>query len=87
MLLERIDQWERQIREEGRQEGRQQALQEARQEALAEFLLQLLDFKFGTLSPEIEEQVRAADSSRLLEWSTRILRAEHLEDVFGSGRE
>ena len=79
MLLERIDQWESQIREEGRQEGRQQAR--------AELLLQQLDFKFGTLSPEIEEQVRAADSSRLLEWSTRILRAEHLEDVFGSGRE
>lgn len=70
MLAERIDSWNRQIREEGRQEGE------------ARMLLQLLRVKFGPLAPEIEERVRSADADRLLEWSERVLIAERLQDVF-----
>lgn len=87
MLAERIDQWNRQIRQEGLQEGLQKGLQkglqEGRLEGRAEVLLRQLSLKFGPLSPEAEERVRAADSDRLLEWSERILTAEHLPDVFG----
>jgi hypothetical protein len=75
MLAERIDRWNRQIREEGRQEGRQEG------EALV--VLRLLRLKFGPLAPEVEEQVRSADAARLLSWSERVLTAERLQDVFG----
>ena len=83
MLAERIDQWNREIREEGRQEGLEKGLEKGQQKGRAEVLLRLLSLKFGALSPEIEERVRLADSDRLLEWSERILTAERLEDVFG----
>ncbi len=78
MLAESIDRWNRQIREEGREEGRQ----EGRQEGEARVLLRLLRLKFGSLAPEIEERVLSTDADRLLEWSERVLTAEHLEDVF-----
>jgi predicted transposase/invertase (TIGR01784 family) len=84
MLAESIDQWNRQIREEGIQVGRQEGRQEGRREGEARVLLRQLGLKFGPLSPEIEERVRAADSERLLEWSERILAAERLEDVLGA---
>ena len=78
VLLENIDRWNRELREEGRQEGRA----EGRQEAAAQMLLRQLRLKFGPLAPEAEERVRSTDADRLLEWSERILSAEHLQEVF-----
>jgi predicted transposase/invertase (TIGR01784 family) len=75
MLLDSIDRWTRETREEGRQEGRQ--------EGEARMLLRLLRLKFGSLAPEVEERVRSTDADRLLEWSERVLTAERLEDVLG----
>ena len=75
MLLDSIDRWTRETREEGRQEGRQ--------EGEARILLRLLRMKFGSLAPEAEERVRSTDADRLLEWSDRVLTAERLEDVLG----
>jgi hypothetical protein len=71
MLLENIDRWNRELREEGRQE------------AAAQMLFRLLRLKFGSLTPEIEERVRSTDADRLLEWGERVLSAERLQDVFG----
>lgn len=71
MLAEKIDRWNRQLRETALQEG------EARS------LLRLLRLKFGTLEPEIEERVRSADVDHLAEWSERILTAESLNEIFG----
>jgi predicted transposase YdaD len=82
MLAEKIDRWNRELWERALHEGRQEGREEGRQEGEARILLQLLRLKFGTLEPEIEEQVRSADSDRLLEWSRRILNAESLRDVF-----
>jgi predicted transposase YdaD len=76
MLAESIDRWNREIREEGRQEGHR--------EGEARVVLRLLHLKFGPLDPAIEEQVRSADSDRLLEWSERVLTAESLQAVFGN---
>ncbi len=70
MLAERIDRWNRELREEGRQEGE------------AQVVLRQLRLKFGPLEPEIEERVRSADADRLLEWSERVLTAQSLQDVF-----
>ena len=79
MLLDSIDRWTRETREEGLQEG----LQKGRQEGESRVLLQLLRLKFGPLAPEVEERVCSTDADRLLEWSERVLTAERLEDVLG----
>jgi predicted transposase/invertase (TIGR01784 family) len=74
MLAEKIDRWNREIREEGREEGRQ--------EGEARLVLRLLRLKFGPLEPEHEERVRSADPDLLLVWGERVLTAESLQDVF-----
>ena len=82
VLAERIDRWNRELQEKGRQEGLQEGRQEGRQEAAAQVLLRQLRLKFGPLAPEVEERVRSTDADQLLEWSERILTAQHLEEVF-----
>ncbi len=72
MLAEKIDRWNRELRETALQEG------EARS------LLRLLRLKFGPLEPEIEERVRSANVDRLAGWSERILTAESLDESGGS---
>jgi hypothetical protein len=83
MLAERIDQWNREMVEKGIQIGREEVSQESQRQGAAGLLLRQLGWKFGLLSPEIEERFATADFERLLEWSGRILTAERLEDVFG----
>ena len=70
MLAESIDRWNREIREEGRQEGE------------ARLLLRQLRLKFGPLEPALEDQVRSADTDRLLEWGERVLTAQSLQEIF-----
>ncbi len=79
MLLDSIDRWTRETREEGHQEGLQKGLQTGE----VRVLLRLLRLKFGPLAPEVEERVRSTDADRLLEWSDRVLTAERLQDVLG----
>ncbi len=83
MLLDSIDRWTRETREEGHQEGHQEGLQEGLQKGEARILLRLLRMKFGPLPAEVEERVCSTDADRLLEWSERVLTAERLEDVLG----
>jgi prophage antirepressor-like protein len=74
MLAEKIDRWNRELREK--------SLQEGRQEGEARIVLRQLRLKFGPLEPDVEERVRTADADRLLAWSERILSADSLRDVF-----
>jgi hypothetical protein len=74
MLAEKIDRWNRELREK--------SLQEGRQEGEARILIRQLRLKFGPLEPEVEELVRSADADCLLGWSERILTAESLREVF-----
>lgn len=86
MLEKRVEEWNREIREEGRLIGRQEGLAEGIQKGLqkgeANLLLRLLERKFGRLDPETRKKVRGADAERLLDWGERVLTAERLEDVF-----
>jgi hypothetical protein len=70
MLERRVEEWTRQLREEGRQQGE------------ASLLLRLLERKFGQLDPHIRKRVQAADAEHLLDWGERVLEAQRLEDVF-----
>jgi predicted transposase YdaD len=90
MLAERIDEWNREVREEGVRQGVQQGLrqgvQEGRQEGLqlgeAKALLRLLERRFGLLDPRTRDRVTAADADLLLEWIDRAATAESLAAVF-----
>ncbi|MFY9825158.1 MAG: DUF4351 domain-containing protein [Thermoanaerobaculia bacterium] len=88
MLEKRVEEWNRELREEGRllglQEGRQKGVQEGRQEGEARFLLRLLERKFGRVDPQTRRRVRGADAERLLLWGERVLTAERLEEVFAN---
>lgn len=68
-----------QLRTEGRAEGRTEG------EALgrADALLDLLDLKFGPLSPDVIDRVHAAPLDQITTWTRRILTAETLSDVLG----
>ena len=96
MLEKRVEEWNRELREEGRllglkegrkegiKEGQQRGVQKGRQEGEASLLLRQLERKFGRLDPQTRKRVRSADAERLLDWGERVLTAERLEDVFGN---
>jgi hypothetical protein len=56
-----------------------------RQEGQANMLLSLLAVKFGPLGEADRRRVLDADAQTLLQWSTRLLSARTLEEVFGAG--
>jgi len=82
MLLETVEEWNREIRQEGRVEGREEGREEGRRN-VRQLLLRQLEIKFGTLDEHTRARVSAADSQRLMEWGERLLSAERLADVFG----
>ena len=88
MLAKRVQEWNRELREEGRlvglKEGRQKGIEEGRQKGEATLLLRQLERKFGSLDPQTRKRVRSADAESLLAWGERVLTAERLEDVFGN---
>jgi hypothetical protein len=55
-----------------------------RQEGQATLLLSLLAVKFGPLGEADRQRILDADAETLLQWSTRLLSARTLEDVFGA---
>lgn len=91
MLDRRIEQWAREEREKGRLEGvleglekeHQEERREGRREGEAQLLLTLLEQKFGPLDEMSQMRIRSADADLLLDWGKRLIRAEHLADIFG----
>ncbi|MFB8004107.1 hypothetical protein [Nocardia sp. NPDC056000] len=58
------------------------AAEQFRLEGRAEGLLDLLAFKFGSLSDRIVGLVRIAEESQLRTWNARVLTANTLDEVF-----
>jgi len=79
MLLETVEEWNKEIEARGLEKGRK----EGRQEGRSETLLQLLQLKFGDLDAGTRARVAAASTRLLTAWTKRILTAERLADVFG----
>lgn len=74
MLATKIPEWQRQWKAEGEAKG------EAK--GRAEMLIEMVELRFGPLSREITDRVRAADSNQLHEWSKRFVNARELTNVF-----
>jgi hypothetical protein len=64
----------------GRQEGRK----EGRKEGLATMLVGQLTLKFRPLDETQRQRIQKADPDTLLEWSTRVLNAATLNDIFAT---
>jgi hypothetical protein len=79
MLAERIDEWNRKLKEEGRNEGRN----EGRREGEANVLLRLLKKKFGALPKGTQKRIQEAEPELLLEWIDRVISAKSVAEVFG----
>jgi hypothetical protein len=83
MLEQRIEEWDRRLKETAQQQGLQQGLQQGRREGGAELLLAQLEQRFGPLDEVSRMRVRSAEPDRLLEWGKRLFQAERLAEVFG----
>ncbi len=89
MLAERVEQWKKQLLEEGMQQGMQKGMQQGKlegiqegvQKGLATLLIRQLTLKFGPLTSEQREQIESADEDTLLAWSEKILTAASLSAV------
>jgi len=91
MLLETVEEWNREIEARGLEKGRQEGIEEGLQKGLEKgrrqllrFFLRQLEVRFGSLDKPTRAKVSAADSQRLLKWTERLLTAERLADVFGN---
>jgi len=74
MLEKRVEEWNRELREEGRRVGLKQGE--------ATLLLRQIEHKFGRVDAKTRKGVKSADAKCLLDWGKRVLTAERLEDVF-----
>ncbi|MEJ2619420.1 MAG: Rpn family recombination-promoting nuclease/putative transposase [Candidatus Thiodiazotropha sp.] len=74
MLATRIEQWEKDIRQESRQEGRQ--------EGQTTLLTNMLEQKFGPLPPWAQEKIALANAETIEHWAANLLTAQTLEGVF-----
>lgn len=86
VLQERVEQWNRQLIEQGRQEGRQEGLQEGRQEGRREAAVALLTRqlrrRFGPLPDWADARLAAASAEELELLTDAVLTADTLEAVF-----
>ena len=69
--------WTREWKKSGFEVGFRQGVRDG----IAEFLAHQLEFKFGSLQPEDQERLAAADSERLLRWGDRLLEARSVAEV------
>jgi len=79
MLAERIDEWNRKLKEESLREG----LQKGRKEGRGEILLRLLKKKFGALPKGTRKRIDEAEPELLLEWIDRVITSSSVAEVFG----
>lgn len=74
MLRETVLEWTREWEQNGVQKGRR--------EGVANALVRQLKLKFGSLRPEDQARIEAADAEQLLAWIERVLTARSIDEVF-----
>jgi hypothetical protein len=85
MLAQSEPNWGQAFREKGRLEGRMEGRLEGRMEGRLEGILLQLQEKFGYSLPNwVSKKLSSADEQTINQWFVRILKANTLDDVFGS---
>jgi len=86
LVMTLAEQWLKRGEERGIQRGREEGRQEGRRQAAVQTLLRLIERKFGREAREASRaRVEPATVGELEMWLDRILDAECVEDVFGTG--
>ncbi len=78
MLIERMQQWEKDFELRGLEKGRLQG----RQEGEMHLLLRQLRKRFGELPHAVRLHVEQAEPDKLERWGERLLEVESLEALF-----
>jgi flagellar biosynthesis/type III secretory pathway protein FliH len=85
MLEETLIEWRDTARKEGQREGQREGRREGRKEGQIEgkrqFLLQLLEQRFGALSPQVCRKVKVSSEKRLEELGKGVLVAGSLAEM------
>ena len=68
---------------QGREEGRQEGLQAGRLEGESRLLRKMIQVKFGTIPPWVDDLIRSADSKQIDLWVESLMTAESLESLLG----
>ena len=68
--------------QQGIEKGIQQGMQQGMQQGEAAMLLLLVETKFGAPSSQTKSRIENADSPTLLQWSKRIIEANHLDEIW-----
>lgn len=79
MLSEMIDEWEKELRQDGWEKGRQ----EGRQQELRKLLTLFLEKRFGALPARLCTRLHDASLEELESWTEHLLDAKSLDDVAG----
>ncbi len=66
----------------GEEKGLQKGLQKGLIEGEATVLIRLLEKRFGTLSPEIKQQIMNASLEQLERWTDKLFDLQRLEELF-----
>jgi hypothetical protein len=82
MLIDRVEEWSRQIAAREQRKGERKGLEKGRQES-RDLLLRQLEVKFGSVDEPTRARVSAARPQSLMRWGERLITAERLADVFG----
>jgi len=67
----------------GEKRGEKRGEEKGRKKGFAELFLSQLEAKFGKIAAADRKIVRTAEIEALLEWGTRIITAENIDEVFG----
>lgn len=82
LFVTTAEQIETRGRDTGRAEGRAEGRTEGRAEGRAEALIDLLTARFGPLPADTTYTIRTAHPEQLRAWTTRVLTAARLEEIF-----
>ena len=86
MLQETVQKWYKEAEQKGMREGKRkgkiEGKKEGKKEGLVKLILSQFEAKFGKISAADRKIVRCAETEALLEWGTRIITAESIDEVF-----
>lgn len=68
--------------EQGIEQGMQRGIRQGLKQGQLTVLRHLLQLQFGELPAELEQKLNNANSQQLLEWSTGVLKAKKLQELF-----
>lgn len=59
----------------------EQLRQQGEQQGEVKLFLELLEYRFGPISPDYKDRIRKADPNILLQWGKKIFEAKTLKDI------